>query len=818
MRQTTRRLLLGAIAVMLTFFALAAALVGDRARLARACLVFSPLVPWAIGVAVASVSAWWAYARRRPEDDEEEETSKATPLDPGMRWATLLAPAFPFGLGILVVLEFVKDDAYISFRYAHNLVTGHGLVFNTGERLEGFTNFLWVLILAPFEAAGWDLFQVCEVLGSALGVTCLVVTARLTAWVSGERKSRVHLWGAFWLASSSTFVLWAKSGLEQPLASLLPIAGAFILWRARDALAHGPTLVEEKALRLKYFWAGVIMGAACMTRPELHLLAILVALPPLGDIVRRRRIRAAEAFYLAGVLAFTVPCHTFRYLYYGTLVPNTFYVKTGTGSLVWHEGIRTLRDMFGFNTMGALVILAPFAFANRRRLLEKGTMALIALSFMVYYVKVGVDEMQWHRLYLPALPFLCVLAALGGANLVSAVVRALHPNAAGRDSRARLLGDGIGWVAVAYACAMNCHFTYDQVNGFNGHGDLAGTFHPDIGKFLVRHERPGALVAAQDMGATPYHAPDINFLDFVGLVDGTVAHARHDFGLHAFVRGDADNVRPKYDAAMRDYFFERRPEWTILTIYPPPEQRKDVSREFDEDPTGALFGDAYNENRFQFDIWRDPRFRERYVPVRTWRRSSRYYLALWRRRDLWNEVPHEVVLDAIPPNVGGVQATFEGGLALLGSEITEKTIERQEAFVTTWWKLPGPMSRDLYFFVRFVKEGFQANSDHVPGDWMYPADRWKTGDILEDRTLFQLPPFTMSPGTYKVYLGAYRRGTGERLKVTSAASDGQDGVLLGTLVVRDWYPFVDQLIPPTRTEAMRKYPDRIVDSKRPPGR
>ena len=137
--------------------------------------------------------------------------------------------------------------------------------------------------------------------------------------------------------------------------------------------------------------------------------------------------------------------------------------------------------------------------------------------------------------------------------------------------------------------------------------------------------------------------------------------------------------------------------------------------------------------------------------------------------------------------------------------------------MTTWWKLPGPMPHDLYFFIHFSKEGFQAPADHVPGDWMYPADRWKAGEILEDRTLFQLPPFTMAPGTYKVYFGVYRKSDNERLKVTSPASDGQNRVLLGTLVVKERYPFVDQLIPPTRVDTMRKYPERIIDSKRPSG-
>ncbi|HEY8038484.1 MAG TPA: hypothetical protein VIF15_01770, partial [Polyangiaceae bacterium] len=764
--------------------------------------VVRPWTPWLGGIAVAAAVAAWIVRRRRAEDGGGADGDEAPPdwLTVWERRAVFVAPGLPFFVGILVVLEFVKDDAYISFRYAHNLVTGNGLVFNHGERLEGFTNFLWVLLLAPFEALGWDLFQVCEVLGTVLGIACLVVTARMTAWTGGERKSLSHLWGAFWLATSASFVLWAKSGLEQPLASLLPIAGAFVLWRERDGAGRGKP----------YFVAGLLMGAGCMTRPELHLMAILVGLPLVFDAVRARKITPAQWLYVAGILAVTVPCHAFRYLYYGTLVPNTFYVKTGTGS-VWRDGLKSLYGMFGFNLTGLLAVLAPLAFADRRRRLEKMTMAVVAVAFMAYVVGVGVDEMQWYRLYLPALPFLCVLAALGAQNLVEASLR-LVPGKA--SARARSVAYGVGWTAMLAAGCANFAFTYRELNGFNGHGDLAGTFHPDLGKFLVRHERPGGLVAFQDMGSTPYHAPDIDFLDFIGLTDRTVAHARHDWGLHPFVTSDSGHAQKAFDAQMRDYFFDRSPEWAILTIYTPRGQEQMLGKEFDDDPTGGSFGDAYRANNFQFGLWDDPRFRQRYVAVRTWPRSSSYYLALWRRRDLWEQTPREVVLDAAPPGIGGVRARLEDGLELLGSEMTERAPERHEAFVTTWWKLPGPLPHDLFFFVHVTKPGFQSPADHVPGDWMYPADRWKAGQILEDRTLFQLPPFTITPGTYQVYLGAYRRSTGQRLKVLEGPNDGSDRILLGTLEVTRLHPLIEQLIPPTHVDVMRRYPDRIVDSHR----
>jgi hypothetical protein len=44
--------------------------------------------------------------------------------------------------------EAVQDDAFISFVYSKHLAAGEGLVFNLGERVEGYTNFLWVALMA----------------------------------------------------------------------------------------------------------------------------------------------------------------------------------------------------------------------------------------------------------------------------------------------------------------------------------------------------------------------------------------------------------------------------------------------------------------------------------------------------------------------------------------------------------------------------------------------------------------------------------------------------------------------------------------------
>jgi len=769
-----------------------------------------PWTGWGLGLLATTIACvvLMRILRKRAVKAKESEQEAFPEM---LRYLSWILPTIPLIFGILVVLEFIKDDAYISFRYAHNFVHGQGLTFNPGDRLEGFTNFLWTLLLSPFEALGWDLFQVCEVLGTVLSIAMLVQVVTFTGWFNGERKDLSHVWGAVWIATNSSWVLWAKSGLEQPLAALLPLTSCWLLWRGQDLAKDQDKKAEKYAI-----WSGVLMGLGCMTRPEIHLIGMIVGAPLVLEAILKRKLLRTTLFWFGALLLLTAPFHAFRLLYFKSLFPNTFYVKTGTHGFVWREGLKQLYEMFSFNDLGVIVLMVPFAFmrkgreegAGTDRLIRKLVMLAISFAFMAYIVKVGVDEMQWFRLYLPAMPFLVILSGLGLMNLADTFSDLISATPS-----VRTLVGAAGWGIVLYLSSNNFKFTYKEMGGFNGHADLAGTYHPDLGKFITRHERPGGLVAFQDMGSTPYHAPDVDFLDFIGLVDGTVARTRHKYGLHAFISTEGQSNMRLYDEEMRGYFWRRNPEWAILTVYPPRDMEGRIAEAFEKDPGPNAMMGAYSNNSYQFGIWEDPRFHASYVHVRTWQRSRGYYLSLFRRKDLWDQTPGEVVIDAPPPNLGGVKATFENGLELLGSEVTKETLERHEIFVTTWWRVPGPMPKDTLFFIHVNRPGFQAPLDHPPGDWMYPADRWKPGQIIEDRVLFQLP-ITMKPNLdYDVHIGVYRKSTGERLKVVGGTSSPDGRLNLGSFHVKRLYPLIHQLIPPTVPSVMRKYPDRILKGR-----
>lgn len=109
---------------------------------------------------------------------------------------------------------FLCDDAFISFRYARNLVEGHGLVFNPGERVEGYTNFLWVLELAAF----WKTLGLRpESVAPWLSVLCTIGTLAPTVWwaalLPGLRRRGLMIWMALGLlCTSATFAVWTSGG------------------------------------------------------------------------------------------------------------------------------------------------------------------------------------------------------------------------------------------------------------------------------------------------------------------------------------------------------------------------------------------------------------------------------------------------------------------------------------------------------------------------------------------------------------------------------------------------------------------------------
>ena len=327
---------------------------------------------------------------------------------PGAPTAPALAlPAIPdvvawAGIALaLVVLAlhvrtyfFLTDDSFISFRYARNLVQGHGLVFNPGaERVEGYTNLLWVLLLAGFAAIGLPMEHMASVLSIAATFALFGIVVRF-AWVRlpAGQKWIAAIPGLFLVATRS-FAVWATSGLETRLFDFLLVAGIL-------RLVHEVEHVRADGARPGAL-APWIFGLAALTRPDGMLVggcAFLTAFSYRWLRSGRTPWREALAWW---PMALLVCGHfAFRRAYYGDWLPNTFYAKVGARHSL-DAGLRYLA-LFALE-YGAVLWIPGIVIGVQARMRARAPFLPLLflatiLPHVVYVATIGGDHFEYRPL------------------------------------------------------------------------------------------------------------------------------------------------------------------------------------------------------------------------------------------------------------------------------------------------------------------------------------------------------------------------------------------------------------------------------------
>ena len=340
-------------------------------------------------------------------------------------WLALLA-------WLTSVSWFLTDDAFISFRYVRNLLDGHGLVFNVGERVEGYSNFLWILELAAI----WQVLGIPPERASPwLSVLFTAGTLVLMLWWIA-RLPRLRMRGLVsWCAlalvcSSATFAVWTSAGgLETRQFTFFIVLAVVCLSLYRNR-------------RWGLLAASVSLALASLTRPEGPLIAACcfawfgaLQLPPALNALRRaaepqavsvkdaiaamaRRIDWRGLLCLIAPFAIIVGAHfLFRYAYYGEWLPNTYYAKHVRP---WYEaGFKYLWAGVLETGLYLLLPLAWCAMKARWRDASDGAYALILLIVavhMLFLARLGGDHFEFRPLDF-YWPLLAIPAAEGIARL-----------------------------------------------------------------------------------------------------------------------------------------------------------------------------------------------------------------------------------------------------------------------------------------------------------------------------------------------------------------------------------------------------------------
>jgi hypothetical protein len=301
----------------------------------------------------------------------------------------------------------------ISLRYAWNFAHGLGLVWNAGQRVEGYSNLLMTLVMSLAAVFLDKKFAVLAV--QLFGLLTVLVTALLTKQAAdeiNEGKPYRNLIGNLAFACVLIYYplsYWTLMGMETGLLTLLLMA--CILFALR-------WLKTGRTSNLTYM--AIMAGLAFLARNDSILLAALVfAYAGLETYINKRNKQDFLKIFYAGCLfaIFPISQTVFRYFYYGELLPNTYTLKLSGMPLSIRlvGGYHFLQPFFQQSAL--LLVFALSGLLLDRRRIDAFLFSFMAIA-VAYQIYVGGDPWPLWRMVAPAIPPLIILVIMAGFNIV----------------------------------------------------------------------------------------------------------------------------------------------------------------------------------------------------------------------------------------------------------------------------------------------------------------------------------------------------------------------------------------------------------------
>lgn len=406
--------------------------------------------------------------------------------------------------------DILIDDAFISFRYAVNLANGQGLVFNPGERVEGYTNFLWIILLAICKYLGLEPIRSSKALSALAAFGILVVMYLIGNQIFANRKmavikTAIPLLVFATMPSQSRYVF---SGMETLIFTLLLIAGIYLAF-----------------FTSYYLQTGIVFALCTMTRPEGLMYFTLVLGLQFADVflpsqlskpnsgLKARSIKSILVL-VAGFVAFYAPYFLWRFSYYGYPFPNTYYVKV-SGNLGARivRGWEILHLLVNWWAFIPVLILSLFAFptllVNR---IWQGFLG-ISISTFIYFLFIGGDFIVWFgpRMLMPVLPIMLFFTIEGLSRIVTWLPF---------PKRYRIL---IMAGSITLLLLYLYRFSWPGLPSrqINFSGQMRGW--KELGIWIQAHTPPNTRIALDAAGLIPYYSQRYT-IDMFGLTDLHIAH------------------------------------------------------------------------------------------------------------------------------------------------------------------------------------------------------------------------------------------------------------------------------------------------------
>jgi len=463
------------------------------------------------------------------------------------------------------------DDAYISLRYARNFADGKGMVYNPGEQVEGYTNFLWVIIEVFIFKLGGDAAAGIQILGFLVGLaTWFLILHWSNKWHGSE--SFLVLVPLAYMSVTGYFIGYSLSGLETNFYGFLMLSGAYFITQKPQ-----PT--------------GAILSTFCFlgasfTRPEGLLFSMLFFLIQ-GYLVLYRHLKFK--ILIINLFVFFIPFIIYTYwrvAYFGSILPNTFYVRVGTVFddyfYTWGQGYRyTVAFLKVQYWMPLISLLAVIKYRKFRGLL---VCILFTAAFISIIISEGGDYMVFYRMFVPIIPLMFLL--LGVSTEIAAEWAGKLPS------------------RFVYSCLTIIHLVVimliwlpwwpvpDQLSSEEGtimeqmgrkyRDYMRFDFHMnddiELAGWIREHAPEDMTIAVQLAGGIPYYTGLVTY-DCLGVTDANIGRSKLNKTDRKKVpkkgRIKALDTFPGHEKSNWEYIMKRNPDLLILNHVPEPILRRE---------------------------------------------------------------------------------------------------------------------------------------------------------------------------------------------------------------------------------------------------
>ncbi len=286
--------------------------------------------------------------------------------------------------------DHISDDAFISFRYADRMLNGHGLTFNDGEKVEGFSSPLWNFAISFFsKVTQLSLPDIARALGLISSILLLFFIYLISKILLDSNKSfALFLCISFCLFFTPGFHVYNTAGLEGPLLSLLLVTTVYFS-------------ITNKYRHLTI--AAFLIGLVGIIRPEGLLYGLLW-------LMFTYKFNSYNIYsFSKRILIVLLPSLlyvSFRLIYYGEILPNTAFAKpSGTYSHIFGTNDNFLYLVVISIPLTIIILYHYFKFDGHHKKFILSVAGLLLANF-IFIVYAGGDWMFFGRFFLPVWPIL----------------------------------------------------------------------------------------------------------------------------------------------------------------------------------------------------------------------------------------------------------------------------------------------------------------------------------------------------------------------------------------------------------------------------